>query len=179
MATLATARPHATRDTRPDPASPGMRGPTSGDSGYGAHACNGRPSRVSESGPIAFYVAHGLMCEVLDVRFPHLRINELPRASASGSPSHSLACPTSASGTRPCAANRLLTANRARTCYSASRETGSHPLPATDPDCGENVSMSPMADLASLRVRENATTPPWRSSTTWGAQLKEWVGQQP
>lgn len=111
-----------------------------------------------DRGESAFYLAHGLVCGVIDVLFPHLRIDGLPRAEVTGpraaaprSPAVGLGHPTVRE------AERLFSADLARAWVLADLADQVHiSSRQLSRDFADDVGMSPMAYLADLRVREMA-----------------------
>lgn len=109
-----------------------------------------------DRGESAFYLAHGLVCGVIDALFPHLRIEGLPQSHTSGPytatprvPSVGLAHPAVRE------VGRLVSADLARawvvTALADQVHISSRQLTR---DFRADTGMSPMAYLGALRVRE-------------------------
>ncbi len=109
-----------------------------------------------DRGESAFYLAHGLVCGVIDALFPHLRIERLPQVHTAGPytatprvPGIGLGHPTVRE------VERLLSADLARawvvTDLAEQVHISSRQLTR---DFRDDTGLSPMAYLGALRVRE-------------------------
>ncbi len=109
-----------------------------------------------DRGASAFYLAHGLISGVIDVLFPHLHIEGLPRAGSAGpravtprTPGVGLGHPTVRE------ADRLLRSDLARAWALADLADQVHiSSRQLTRDFADDLGVSPMNHLASLRVRE-------------------------